>query len=331
MAEQTSLLNTDPERIRNAVMRRFSPLDGIGKDLRQATSYEEALQLSELGFEPKVKKLFSEDNEKVPGYKGIYNGEELLSVVKDDYTVVSNAEAFSIAEDLVADEGFTYTVGNIVKNGARCRLVLAGPDVKIQDEVFVPYAVLNNSFDLSRSISVQFMFMRLVCLNGMLRKAPGMTSSIALSHFGDKATKLQRLTEFRTGFAQSLEYVRREAAALADTPFTKEEFRTEFLPKLISHVFNRPANAPLTDRQQARTQAFIDSVLSAYDATDTTNFNGTAYKVLLTMSDLDSHMSPFVNRSNPDVYINRVLQTETMQSMANFAANYLIRTRHIAI
>ena len=327
----TNLLNTDPDRIRKAVLKRFSPLDGIGKDLTQATSYKDAMHSALLDFEPQVKALKTVEEVPIVGYKGIFNEDKLLSVVKDDYTVVSNMEAFAVAEELVKEEGFNYCTSNIQKDGARCRLVLSGPATYIEGEVFTPYAIFNNSFDLSRSISIQFMFERLVCLNGMMRRAPGVSSSIYLTHFGEKDPKLQRLTDFKINFEYTFNYLQKEAHAFVNTPFTKDEFRKEFLPELISHIFQRKPNAPLSERQMVRTQSFIESVLSAYDADDTQNFNNTAYKVLLTMTDLDSHLAPFVNRSNPDVYINRVLQTETLMSMANFAANYIIKTRKLHI
>lgn len=326
-----NLLNTDPDRIRKAVMKRFSPLDGIGKDLTKETSYEDAMHLAELDFDPKIKQLKTVDDISINGYKSIFNGDRLLSVVKNDYTVVSNMEAFAVAEELVQEEGFKYCTSNIQKDGARCRLILSGPEVYIENEVFTPYAIFNNSFDLSRSISIQFMFERLVCLNGLMRRAPGVSSSIYLTHFGGKDAKLQRLADFKFNFEKTFSYLQKEAKEFVNTPFTKEEFRKEFIPKLVGHVFQRSTDAPLSERQMVRTQSFIESVLSAYDAADTENFNNTAYKVILTMTDLDSHLAPFVNRSNPDIYINRVLQTETLMSMANFAANYFINTRHIKL
>lgn len=335
--EQNNLLNTDSDRIRKAVMRRFSPLDGIGKDLTDCKSYEEALTKSGLGFEPQAEQLIARNGKveyPVPGYKALYNGVDhkaLLSVVKQEYTVVDNREAFAVAEDLVKEDGFRYEVSNIVKDGARCRLVLAGPQVQIAGEDYTPYAVFNNSFDLSRSISIQFMFLRLVCLNGLMRKAPGVNSSIFLTHFGEKEAKLKRLQDFRVSFDKTLNYLRKEAEVLKTVPLSKDEFRQEIIPLVVSHVFQRPKDAPLTDRQTVRTQSFIESVLSAYDSVDTANFNGTAYKVLLTMTDLDSHVGPFVKRNNPDVYINRVLQTETIMSMANLVANHIIKTRKLHI
>lgn len=333
IAVSNNLFTADEERIRNAVMRRFSPLDGIGKDLQSCNSYSEALEQSGLGFTPVVERLqpVGIGKKKIPGWKAIYNGDDCLHIVKDDYTVVSNEEAFQIADDLVKNDGFRYCVSNIRKNGARCRLVLYGPSVDILGEEYTPYVILNNSFDLSRSVSVQFMFLRLVCLNGLMRKAPHVTSSITLAHFGEKDTKLQRLSQFRENFEKTLTYLQKEAQVFLNTPMTQEEFRKEILPLLVEHQFQRSSSTTLTDRQQARTQSFIESCLSAYDSADTQQFNGTAYKVLLTMTDLDSHLAPFINRSNPDVYINRVLQTETLMSFANLVGNYIIRSRKLSI
>ena len=331
-ATATSLVNTDPDRIRKSILRRFSPLDGIGQDLRSATTYEEALRISGLGFTPEVHKLETIGSKKpVEGYKAIFNGDKVLSVVQNAYTVVSNEEAFAVAEDLVKEDGFQYEVSNMSRNGARSRLVLSGPNVDIGGEVFTPYAIFNNTFDLSRSMSIQFMFMRLVCLNGMMRKAPGMTSSIQLAHFGEKTSKLKKLAQFEMSFVKTLKYLQQEARALQSVQFTREEFQKEMLPQIVGHVFHRPIDAPITQRQTIRTQAFIDSVMAAYDAQDLANFNDTAYKVLLTMTDVDSHLAPIVDHKNPDVYINRVLQLDTIQSLANFAANYLLQTRHIKI
>lgn len=331
-ATATSLVNTDPDRIRKSILRRFSPLDGIGQDLRSATTYEDALRISGLGFTPEVHKLETVGSKKpAEGYKAIFNGDKILSVVQDAYTVVSNEEAFAVAEDLVKEDGFKYEVSNMTKNGARSRLILSGPNVDIGGEVFTPYAIFNNTFDLSRSISIQFMFMRLVCLNGMMRKAPGMTSYIQLAHFGEKSSKLKKLAQFEMSFVKTLKYLQQEAQALQSVQFTREEFQKEMLPQIVSHVFHRPVNAPITQRQTVRTQAFIDSVMAAYDAQDLANFNDTAYKVLLTMTDIDSHIAPLVDHKNPDIYINRVLQIDTIQSLANFAANYLLQTRHIKV
>ncbi len=332
-ATEGGLLGVDPERVRAAVMRRFSPLDGIGQDLRKATTYSDALKISGLGFEPLRKKLVTEDGKAIVGFQAIYNGNnnELLHVVKDDYTIVSNEEAFALAEDLVQYEDFTYEVGSLVNNGARSKLILAGPTAQIGGEDFTPYAVLNNSFDLSKSVCVQFMFMRLACLNGLARKAPGLSSSFNFSHFGNKVPKLRKLSQFKNQFAYTLGYLQREAEVLKNTALSEDEFRKEIVPLVVGHMFGREPNALITERQQARTQSFIESVLSTYSAIDTANFGGTAYKALLAMSDVDSHTAPFVNRSNPDVYINRVLQDGVRLSLANFVANYIIESRHLQV
>ena len=326
-AVDKKLLSATQNQVRSAVLRRFSPIEGVGIDLRNAQNYQEAMTLSGLGFIPQQEKIATVSNQReITGYKALFNSitQEQLSVVKNEYTVISNDEAFTTAEDLIAYEGFKFETSNTQKGGARSRLILSGPSVFIQGEEFTPYAVFNNSFDLSKSVCIQFMFMRLSCLNGLMRKAPQCNSTIALSHFGQKETKLKRLTQFRNNFSATLAYLQREAAVLQSTKLTREEFKKEIIPFIVAHTFQRPINTPLTAQQQTRTEAYITSILQAYDAVDTQNFNNTAFKVQLALSDVDSHLAPFVNRNRPDLYLDRILQSGTVLSTANAATNYMI-------
>lgn len=313
---------------------RFSPTDGIGVDIKNATTYGDALILSGLGFIPEQQRLATIDTgREIKGYKALFNSitGAQLSVVKNEYTVISNEEAFSTSEDLVAFEGFKYEVSNMQKDGARSRLLLSGPNVYIGGEEYTPYAVFNNSFDLTKSVCIQFMFMRLSCLNGLMRKAPHCNSTLALSHFGQKETKLKRLTQFRNNFAATLAYLQREADLLQSTTLTRSEFENEVVPVVVSHVFQRPITAQLTPQQQTRTQAYITSIMTAYDAVDTANFNDTAFKAQLAFSDVDSHLAPFVNRNRPDLYLDRILQSGTVLSTANVATNYIMTSRSLRV
>lgn len=49
-------------------------------------------------------------------------------------------------------------------------------------------------------------------------------------------------------------------------------------------------------------------LMSAYDAEDTQNYNGTAYKVLLALSDWETHAAPLRDSGNGQLYMNRVLK-----------------------
>ena len=316
------------------LVKRFSPMSGVGEDLSTASTYEEAMRMSKLGFTPIQKKMQTLTGEPRLGHKVLYNSitGEQLSVVKDEYTVISNEEAFNTAEDLVEQEGFTFQTSNIQKGGARCRLILSGPEAIIAGEKYTSYAIFNNSFDLSKSVSIQFMFMRLACLNGLMRKAPHCNSSISLAHFGQKETKLSRLSKFKTKFSKTLSYLQKEAELLRSTKLTRQEFIDEIIPIVVSHTFQRPITAKLTPQQGTRTQAYIMSILAAYDEIDTINYNDTALKVQLALSDTDSHLAPFVNRKNrADLYLDRITQNNTIMSTANMATNYIIKSRKLEV
>lgn len=323
----------NPNLLTQSVLRRFSPLDGIGVDLSAATSYQEALTLSGLGFNPIQEKMTTQSGRPITGYKALFNSitDTQLSVVTNQYTVISNEEAFQTAEDLVDFEGFKYEMSNMQKDGARSRLILSGPNVFIAGEEYTPYAVFNNSFDLSKSVCIQFMFMRLACLNGLMRKAPHCNSTIALAHFGKKEEKLKKLTKFRNRFAITLNYLQREAEALQSTPLTRAEFKDEICQFAAAHSFQRKKGQVLTDVQQARQDDFILAALQAYDAIDTANYNNTAFKAQLAFADIDSHLAPFVNRNRADLYLDRILQSNAILSTANAVSNYLIKSRHIVI
>lgn len=314
----------DADRIRTTVLGRFSPFDGIGEDLRSVTGYDEALEVSGLGFEPRIELMQTiADRQLINGYKAIFNEKDLLSVVKNEYTVVSNREAFAVSEDLKDFENFTYEVSNMVNYGAKSRLFMSGPIVLIEGEEFTPYAVFHNSFDLSKSVSIQIMFLRMASKSGFMRRGPGVKSSVTFAHFGAKEPKLEKLNQFKYSFAVTLGFLQKEAAELRAMPLTRDQFVDDIIPLAVSHAFQRPKDEPITDRQQNRVISFVETILSAYDSPDLSNFDGTAYKAVLAMADIDSHAAPFVNRGNADLYINRILQDNGLRpSLANTVANH---------
>lgn len=310
---------------RRILSRRFSPLDGIGTDLRGETSYQEAMRVSGVGFEPVEKDLITLDGIEISTHKAIFNGTNLLSVMKKGYTTIPNMEAFRLAEDLVAEGDFKYEVGSIQNNGKTSRLILSGDVTNILGEAFLPYAVLSNSFDGSSGLSLKIMYLRLACLNGLVREWEEASSSIWLPH---TSTKEKRVEQLMLAANKSLEVrrnIEKEAEILSQVPFSREEFAKEIIPKVIAKAYAPQEKLlNLTERQQNHVTELIATTLAAYDAEDLQNFNGTAYKVLLTMADLDSHMK--TRTKDPNVYINRLLQNGLIgASLTNIVGNYMLK------
>lgn len=317
---------------RKIILKRFSPMDNIGVDLRNTLDYDVAMDLSGVGFIPVEKDLLSIDGDKVPSHKAIFNGDKLLSVVKKGYTTIPNREAFEVANDLVNNEGFHYEVGSVQNNGGVSRLILSGDTTTILGEAFTPYAVLSNSFDGFSGLSLKIMYLRLVCLNGMVREWEDVSSTIWLSHTSTIEHRIEQLKATSDKWRETRELLEREADALASTTFTREQFMKEIVPQALAKLYPPiiKDKGELTERSQEHINNLIATIISAYDSDDLQGFNGTAYKVLLTMTDLDSHLETR-NKDN-NLYINRVLQSGVVGlSLTNLIGNYLLKSRNIIL
>jgi hypothetical protein len=169
------------------------------------------------------------------------------------------------------------------------------------------------------------MYLRLACLNGLVREWEEASSSIWLPH---TSTKEKRVEQLMLAANKSLEVrrnIEKEAEILSQVPFSREEFAKEIIPKVIARAYAPQEKLlNLTERQQNHVTELIATTLAAYDAEDLQNFNGTAYKVLLTMADLDSHMK--TRTKDPNVYINRLLQNGLIgASLTNIVGNYILK------
>lgn len=310
---------------RKIILKRFSPMDNIGVDLRDTLDYNTAMDLSGVGFVPVEKELVSIEGDKIPSHKAIFNGDNLVSVVKKGYTTIPNREAFKVAEDLVNNEGFHYEVGSIQNNGGASRLILSGDTTTILGEAFTPYAVLSNSFDGFSGLSLKIMYLRLVCLNGMVREWEDVSSTIWLSHTSTIGRRIEQLKATTTKWKETRTLIEKEADLLASRTFSRDDFIKKIIPQALARMYPPIVkNSILSERSQEHVNNLIATILSAYDSDDLQGFNGTAYKVLLAMADIDSHMETR-NKDN-NLYINRVLQSGIVGlSLTNLIGNYLLK------
>lgn len=81
-------------------------------------------------------------------------------------------------------------------------------------------------------------------------------------------------------------------------------------------------------RGQERIERLIEQVLQAYDADDVQNYNNTAYKVILAMSDWETHSSPLRDTGNDQIYMNRIAKG---MLATRAVAEYIATTRGLSI
>ena len=124
---------------KNIVLRRFSMFDGVGHDLRECETYDEALWGAGIDYTGEKKLMFLEDGRTVENNYCVCKSDDgkQLGVVGKDYRCISNRDAFSIANDIVLSGDARFEVGGAMigaKNKmdyAKTFMVLRSDDFEI--------------------------------------------------------------------------------------------------------------------------------------------------------------------------------------------------------
>ncbi len=319
---------------RAKVLKRFSMFDSVGQDLTACDTLDEALASAGLNYTGIKTPIFLPDGTEVAVTKDT-DPQAVLGVVGNQYHPISNAEAFDVAGAIV-DNGYArYEVGGAalkaknVEDGAKSFLVLRGDDFNIEGDVFNSFVLFRNSFDGSSGVQYQIICQRLVCLNGMVRYLGKKAAqfSIKIQHSKSAPQRIRETREVMENYLQQIEEMKREAQLFINTPMSRAEFEREILPQVLKE-------RKLVENDKERTKGFervertISQIISAYDADDVQNFNGTAYKVLLALSDWETHSEPLRDCGNNQVYLNRIAKGMVTTS---YIAKYIAETRNLGV
>lgn len=328
------------------VLKRFSMFDGTGVDLTECGSYNEAMEIAGLDYTGEKQKMFLADGSEVSNNFCVVKSDDptvQLGVVGKDYVPVHNREAFSIAEQLFDMGEMRFEVGGPsigskkVTDFAKSFLVMRGDDIQIEtldtEEVFNTFVVFNNSHDGSSSVQYRVLLQRLVCLNGMTRYLGSKKNQffINVQHSKGAIDKIRIANEALLNRQNEISAIKAEVEAFANTQFTKKEFDKEVIPRVIQMMKLKPLEADEREISAAdleKRDLTIQRLWGAYQADDTQNYNNTAYKVLLAMSDMETHCAPLRDTQNPSLYMNRVLQGMVLTTGI---AKYIAETRGVKV
>lgn len=327
-----SRFNTAPKETYNKVVKRFSMFDGTGHDLTDCNTYDEALLNGDLDYSAEKQKIFLEDGSLIKNHYAMVKSDDhniVLGVVGNQYKSVGNRDAFAIAEELVKEGVARYELGGpsygakSTLDYAKSFLVLRSDDFEIGDEEYNTFIDFTNSFDGSTGIQYQVICQRLVCLNGMIRylcsKKDQLRINIQHSETAmDRIKIAQRIIRKRL---EDVSMIQREAQAFIGTKMSAKEFKEKIIPLIIGKMGLVEKDK---DRQRGkeRIEKTVMQLMSCYNADDTQNYNDTAYKVILALSDFETHAEPLRNTGNRSVYLNRIskgmlLTTAAAQYMQN--------------
>ena len=334
---KTNYYNTNTST-RNKILRRFSMFDGVGLDLTRADSYETALQMAGLDYTAEKAELYLADGKRVDDHFAVVKSDDpskILGVVGNQYHAVGNKEAFAVAENIVNDGYAQYEVGgpslkshNAV-DFAKSFLVLKGDDFQIEDDIFNSFVVFNNSFDGSTGVQYQVICQRVVCMNGMVRYLGGKDSQLKINiqHSRTANERIKTANKIIMKRQNDIEIIKKEADAFIKQGFTRAEFEKEIIP-LILESKKLVEKDKERERGHERIEQVVSEILQAYNADDVQNYNSSAYRVILALSDYESHSAPLRDTGNGQIYMNRIIKG---MALTTTVARYIAETRGIKI
>lgn len=334
----TKSLYNSGEEIQNKILKRFSMFDGTGYDLTNATSYEEALSNAGLNYTAVKSPLYLENGTRVEGYFASTKSDEpnaVLGIVGNQYVPIGNYEAFNVAEEIVNEGWARYEIGGPSMGSkntidfARSFLVLRGDDFEIKDDVFNSFVIFNNSFDGSTGIRYRIICQRVVCLNGMVRLLGGAKNQLMINiqHSKTASDKIKIASDIMKKRREDIDIIKKEAELFINQGFSRSQFEKEIIP-LVLKTKKIVENDKDRERGQERIDNMVTQLLLAYDTDDVQNYNNTAYKVLLALSDWETHSAPLRDTRNGQIYLNRVTQGMVVTTAV---ANYIANTRGLIL
>lgn len=324
-----SLYNLNRD-VQKKILKRFSMFDSAGFDLTECDTYDEALTEAGLDYSAEKKPLFIQDNEgkliEVSDNFAFVKSDEpsrILGIMGNQYMPVGNREAFAVAEEIV-DEGLArFEVGgpslgskNTVDYG-KSFLVLRGDDFKIGEDEFQSFTYFNNSFDGSSGVQYSTICQRVICLNGVIRFMAGAKSQfrISIQHSRSAFERIEQAKKIVMQRQHDIEEIKRQAELLIGTKYTEKEFTTTIIPQILK-TMKLVENDKERQRGAERIERVVDQLMTAWKSEDVMNYTGTAYRVLLALSDFESHSEPLKNTSNGHVYLNRITKGMALTTAA---------------
>lgn len=323
---------------RNKILKRFSMFDGVGLDLTGAKSYDDALKMSGLDYSAEKVPLYLADGSKLENHFGVAKSDNpscILGVVGNQYHAVGNREAFAVAENIVNEGYANYEVGGPSMKSqnaldyAKSFLVLKGDDFQIEDDIFNSFVVFNNSFDGSTGVQYQVICQRIVCMNGMVRYLGGKDSQIKIKiqHTESAKDRIKTANKIIMKRQNDIEIIKKEAQAFIAQGFTRKEFEKEIIP-LILESKKLVEKDKERERGHERVAQVVSDLMQAYNADDVQNYANSAYRIILAISDYESHAEPLRDTGNGQIYMNRIVKG---MALTTTVAQYIAKTRNISV
>jgi phage/plasmid-like protein (TIGR03299 family) len=267
---------------------RTAPWHGLGVQVEDALSSEEALIKSGLNWEVNQQPIRTNEGLAIEGYKANVRDSDnkILGVVTDRYKLVQNFEAFAFTDDLLG-RGIRYETAGSLAEGKKVWLLARLPAAYIiSGEKLAPYLVFTNSHDGSGAIKVAMTPIRVVCQNTLNLALSTADRIWTTNHTGDINAKLESAKET---FCRAEEYM--DALGNEIYKLNKVTVNDELVAEMINELLPIPNDA--SELQEKNVIRLRDDITARYyQAPDLQALPRNAYRFINAVSDFSTHAKP---------------------------------------
>lgn len=273
---------------------RETPWHGMGTQVENAPTSEDAIRYAGLDWEVLQKRLITEDAIVVPdNFANVRSSDgKVLGVVGKRYQIVQNTDAFKFTDSLLG-EGVTYETAGSLNEGKTIWLLAKLPDkYTILGEQVDPYIVFTNTHDGSGAVKVAMTPVRVVCqntLNASLRSARRTWSA---RHVGSIDAKLREAE-------QTLQFAGEYMTAINNT--FEDLYKVKLTDFEVRSILNKviPITEDMGKTQQDNNKAIRDDILYRFkNAPDLRQLEYTGARLVQAVADTTSHIQPFRKTRN---------------------------------
>jgi phage/plasmid-related protein TIGR03299 len=273
----------------SAIGKRGVPWHGLGQQVQDAQTWEQAQKLSGLNWEVEKRPLFGFSDDKynqVSAY-GIFRADnhQFLGSVGDVYTPIQNAQAFDFVDTLLESiDGAHYESAGALGDGSRI-WCLARVPYKIQiagtDDISDNYLLFETSHDGSLSATCKLTSVRVVCQNTLTMALNSAGTALKIRHSSSGTEKLEAAKKMMQGVQQSVESLSEKLNLLA-----KRKINPELSGKIMEGLFGKDWKDSTRKRNQ------VEEIARLYAKNDGNAFpetKGTAYNLLNAVTEYSDH------------------------------------------
>lgn len=273
---------------------REVPWHGLGTQIEDAPTSEDAIRLAGLAWNVIQEKLYTDADELIPGYRVNIRDTDrrVLGVVSERYKVVQNADAFAFTDELLG-EGVHYETAGSLQNGKRTWMLARMPEKYIiaGDEI-TPYLVMMNSHDGSSGIKVAMTPVRVVCqntLNLALNTAKRTWASKHTENVLNRVYEAQETLQLANSYMSELGKNIDKLTQIRLPDHKVLEYMNEFFP----------VSEDMPESQKKNNLRLLEDMKRRYwDAPDLSYVGKNAWRFINAVSDFATHASPIRRTSN---------------------------------